>query len=263
MLGEIAPAMWAELLKLRRSKVPAITIAAFTLAGAVGGFFMFVLQDPRRARSLGLLRDKAQFVGGPANWSGSFALTAQIVAVGGLLVFGLLIIWLFGREFSDRTAKDLLALPTPRSAIVAAKLVIAIGWSLLLAVHVTLLGLIFGAALGLPGWSTSTALRGVGTVLAVALLTSALAITYGLVASIGRGFLVGVATMLASLFAAQIIAALGFGNSFPWSVPALLSGAAGPDHAPPGGMAIAGVVLVGLAASAASALWWERADHDR
>ncbi|MEV0143917.1 MULTISPECIES: ABC transporter permease [unclassified Nonomuraea] len=36
-------------------------------------------------------------------------------------------IWLFGREFSDHTAKDLLALPTSRTAIVAAKFVVAAG----------------------------------------------------------------------------------------------------------------------------------------
>jgi hypothetical protein len=37
-------------------------------------------------------------------------------------VFGLVVIWLIGREFSDRTAKALLALPTSRDAVVAAKL---------------------------------------------------------------------------------------------------------------------------------------------
>jgi len=55
MFGEIAAALWAELLKVRRSKVPWVTFVAFTMAGLVGGFFMFVLQDPDRARSLGLL----------------------------------------------------------------------------------------------------------------------------------------------------------------------------------------------------------------
>jgi len=104
MFGEIAAALWAELLKVRRSKVPWVSFVAFTMAGLVGGFFMFVLQDPDRARSLGLLGAKAQFTGGAADWAGYFALIAQIAAVGGLLVFGVVIIWLFGREFSDRTA---------------------------------------------------------------------------------------------------------------------------------------------------------------
>lgn len=263
MPAEIVAALWSELLKVRRSKVPVVTLVAFTVAGVVGGFFMFVLQDPARARSLGLLGSKAQLTGGNADWAGSFALTGQITGVGGLLVFGLVVIWLFGREFSDRTAKDLLALPTSRSAVVVAKLLVAVGWCALLTVHLIVLGLMFGAILSLPGWSMYTALQGAGTVLAIALLTTALAFAYGLVACVGRGYLVGVSAMFASLFAAQVIAALGFGAWFPWSVPSLLSGAAGPDHAAPGPVSVVGVVLVGVGAAAGTAFWWERADHDR
>lgn len=46
MPAEIAAALWAELLKVRRSRAPMVTVAAFTMAGLVGGLFMFVLQDP-------------------------------------------------------------------------------------------------------------------------------------------------------------------------------------------------------------------------
>lgn len=263
MFSEIAAALWAELLKVRRSRVPWVTFAAFTVAGLVGGFFMFVLQNPDRARSFGLLGAKAQFAGGTADWAGYFAFTAQIVAVGGLLVFGLVVIWLFGREFSDRTAKDLLALPTSRGAVVAAKLLIALGWCLLLAAQLVVIGLLLGAWLGLPGWSADTVLHGLGTILATALLTLALATSYGLAASVGRGYLAAVAAMFVSLFAAQVIAALGFGAWFPWSVPSLLSGVAGPEQAGPGPLSIAGVVVVGAAASVATVIWWEHADHDR
>ena len=247
MFDEIAAALWAELLKVRRSRVPWVTFAAFAVGGVVGGFFMFVLQDPERARSLGLLGTKAQLAGGTADWDGYFALTAQIAAVGGLLVFGLVVTWLFGREFSDGTAKDLLALPTSRAAVVTAKFIVAFGWCFLLATQLVVIGLLFGTLLGLPGWSTDTALHGVGTVLATALLTVTLATTNGLVASVGRGYLPAVGAIFVSLFAAQVIAALGFGAWFPWSVPSLLSGVDGPEQASPGALGIAEVVVVGIA----------------
>lgn len=263
MSGEIGAAVWAELLKVRRSVVPWVSFVAFTVAGLVGGFFMFVLQDPDRARSLGLLGTKAQLTGGTADWAGYFALTAQMVGIGGLLLFGLVVIWLFGREFSDRTAKDLLALPTSRGALVAAKLLVALGWCVLLAVQLVVIGLVLGTLLELPGWSADTALRGIGTVFATALLTMALATGYGLVASVGRGFLAAVGAMFVTLFAAQVIAAIGFGAWFPWSVPSLLSGVAGPAQGSPGAWGIAGVVLVGVASTVATVLWWEHADHDR
>jgi ABC-2 type transport system permease protein len=259
--AEIAAALWAEMLKVRRSRVPGVTVVAFTVAGLVGGLFMFVFQDLGRAQSLGLLGTKAQIAGGQADWDGYFALTAQIIAVGGLLVFGLIVIWLFGREFSDGTAKDLLALPTSRGAVVAAKQLVALGWCLLLTAQVTIITLVIGFQLHLPGWSAQTALRGLATVLATALLTVALAMTYGLVASAGRGYLVAVAAMFVSLFAAQVVAALGYGAWFPWSVPSLLSGVAGPDQSSPGPWGIAGAMVVGVAASVATGTWWRRADH--
>jgi ABC-2 type transport system permease protein len=60
--------------------------------------------------------------------------------VGGTGIFGLTVIWAFGREFSDHTVKDLLALPTRRTTVVAAKFVVTGGWSLLLTVQTYLLG---------------------------------------------------------------------------------------------------------------------------
>jgi ABC-2 type transport system permease protein len=35
---------------------------------------------------------------------------AQGIAIGGLFVFGFIMSWIFGREYTDRTMKDLLAL---------------------------------------------------------------------------------------------------------------------------------------------------------
>lgn len=261
--GELGAAVWAELLKARRSVVPWVTGVAFLVTGLVGGFFMFVLQDPARARSLGLLGAKAQFAGGTADWTAYLALVAQIVAIGGLLVFGMILIWLFGREFSDRTAKDLLALPTSRTAVVLAKLVVALAWCLLLVCQVAAISLVIGAMLRLPGWIGPTVVHGLGMIFGTAFLTAALAATYALVASWGRGYLAAVGALFATIFAAQVISAVGYGAWFPWAVPSLLSGVAGPDHATAGPLGIASVVLVGLVASVATALWWQHADHDR
>lgn len=263
MPAELRAAGWAELIKVRRSLVPWVSVAAFTLAGVVGGFFMFAWLDPERARSLGLLGAKAQLGTGTADWVGYLGLVAQMVAVGGLLVFGLVVIWLFGREFSDGTLKDLLALPTSRSCIVWAKLLVGAGWCLALTVYLTVLSLVAGVLLDLPGWSAAVALRGLGTIALTALLTIMLSTAYGLVASVGRGYLPAVAAMFGTLFAGQVIAALGYGRWFPWSVPALLSGVAGEQQSAPGALGLALVLVVGLLGAVGTVLWWGRADHDR
>ena len=72
-----------EVLKARRSRVPWVTVAAFTIAALFGGLVMFILQDLQRARALGLLGTKAALAGGNADWPAYFALLAQTVAVGG------------------------------------------------------------------------------------------------------------------------------------------------------------------------------------
>lgn len=180
--------------------------------------------------------------------------------MGGLLIFGMITIWLFGREFADRTARDLMALPTSRTSIVLAKLGVALVWCLVLLAVLVAFALAFGALLDLPGWSVAGAVQGLGLVLLTGGSTIGLATTYGLVASVARGYLTAVGAMFLTVFLAQVIVALGFGAVFPWAVPALMAGSAGPAQIP-GVFALASVVLVTLASIAATLLWWQRADH--
>ena len=76
---------------------------------------MIILKDPEAARSMGLISTKAQLAAGVADWPAFFGMLAQAIAIGGAIVFAILTAWVFGREFSDRTAKELLALPTSRA----------------------------------------------------------------------------------------------------------------------------------------------------
>lgn len=63
------------------------------------------------------------------------------------------------------------------------------------------------------------------------------------------------------LVLAQITAATGWGEWLPWSVPALLSGAAGPEAAGMGAGSYGIIGLVGAGGLAATLLWWGRADQ--
>jgi ABC-2 type transport system permease protein len=256
-------ALVTEFVKARRSRVPWVTVLAFTVVGLVGGLFMFILQDQDRARSLGLIGTKAALVGGVADWPTYLSFLAQTTAVGGMIVFGLVEIWTFGREFSQHTAKDLLALPTSRVTIVAAKFAVVAVWCLILTAQLLVLGLVIGTLLGLPGWSSAVVLTGLLRIGAVAILTVLLTTPVAFAACAGRGYLPGVGAMIAAVFCAQIIAALGYGQYFPWSVPALFSGLAGPDQPSLDALGVALVVLVGAAGAVGTAVWWRQADHDR
>jgi ABC-2 type transport system permease protein len=65
------------------------------------------------------------------------------------------------------------------------------------------------------------------------------------------------------VFVAQIVATLGYGRYFPWSVPALYSGLAGPDRLGPGPLGYLLVVAVGVAGVLATGVWWRNADQSR
>lgn len=256
-------ALWAEALKARRSKVPWLTALGFSLAPLIGGLFMIILKDPERARSMGLISTKAHLAAGVADWPTMLSLVTQATAVGGGLLFTVVTTWVFGREFSDHTVKELLALPTPRAAIVSAKFVVISIWAAALTALVLMLGLIVGAAIGLPGWSAALLGRATGALIVTAGLTLALMSPVALLASAGRGYLPPLGWAFLTVFLAQIVAAIGWGAWFPWSVPALFSEIAGPraDQIGLQSYIVVGVTcVVGLVATF---MWWSRVDQTR
>jgi ABC-2 type transport system permease protein len=254
-------ALYGELLKARRSRVPLVTVLGFSLAPIAAGVFLFILQNPQRARAWGLLGAKAQLTLGAADWPTLIGFLSQATAVGGLVVFAFVAAWVFGREFPDRTVRQLLALPTSRSAIVAAKLTVVGLWCALLTAWIFGLGLAVGTLLGLPGGSPALLRQAIGNLAGTALLTIALQSGAAFLASAGRGYLAPLGFALLTVFLAQILAALGFGGLFPWSVPALYSGVAGPRAGLVGAGGFLAVALTSLAGLVATFLWWRRADQ--
>ena len=80
-------------------------------------------------------------------------------------------------------------------------------------------------------------------------------------AGVGRGYLPGLGWAVFAIFFAQIFAALGWGAWFPWSVPALVSGMAGPDAEAVSAAGVAIVAVTALLGLLATLLWWQRADQ--
>ncbi|WP_282020195.1 ABC transporter permease [Planomicrobium okeanokoites] len=258
-MGHFTAALQAEGSKIRKSKMIWVTLAIFTVAPLMGGFFMFVLKDPELARTTGLLGDKAQILG-EATWPAYFSLLAQIIAVGGLIVFGFVTSWVFGREYADRTIKDLLALPVRRSIIVLAKFIAIFITCLLLSLYVIVVGILIGMGVGLPEWSAATASEGIYLLAVTTLLTVALSPPVAFFACYGKGFLAPIGFVIFMVVCAQIIAAIGYGAYFPWAVPALYSGMAGTA----GGLTAISfviVVLIAMAGFAATVAWWLAADQ--
>ena len=258
-------AFWAEALKARRSKVSLLTAAGFLILPVIGGLFMFILKDPERARTMGLIGAKAQLLtGGVANWPAYFDFLSLGTAAGGAILFAFITAWVFGREFSDHTAKELLALPTPRGVIVGAKLVLIALWVLGLTLMVFVIGLGVGTAVGIPGWSLKLEWSSFGSLMTIALLIFMLMPFVALFAGVGRGYLPSLGWAFFSFVLAQIVSLLGWGDWLPWSVPVLLSGMFGPRGAEQIGIHSYILVLLAFVAGVAATLaWWLSADQTR
>jgi len=262
-VSNLLQAIWIELLKARRSKIPWLTALGFAFAPLAGGFFMVVLKDPVLARRVGLISAKAQIVAGSADWPTYLGVLAQAAAMGGLILFSFIASWVFGREFSDRTVKDLLSLPTPRYSIVIAKFMVVMLWSLGVTMFMLLVGYCIGAAVRLPPVESDIVLQGTTTIIVTALLTMTLATPIAFFASAGRGYLAPIGVALLAMVMAQLVIAVGWGEYFPWSVAALRAGMAGPQFTNLHAISYVIVILTSVIGVIATAAWWELADQAR
>jgi ABC-2 type transport system permease protein len=241
--------------------MPLLTLAGFSLAPLMSALFMKILLDRAWAARFGSLTTKAQFSVAHSDWPTYFGLLTQALAVGGFIVFSLIVIWLFGREYSDHTVKDLLALPTSRVAIVTAKLLLATCWCAILALWIYLLGLALGALLSLPGWTTNGWLHATAVFAATASLTIILTLPLAWAASAGHGYLPAIGVTVLLFFFSQVLSVLGLGPWFPWAAPALLSGAAGPEAQQLGVGTYLLVIAVVAGGVAGVIAWWRAADQ--
>jgi ABC-2 type transport system permease protein len=99
-----------------------------------------------------------------------------------------------------------------RAAIVAAKFVVVGMWAAGLTALVLVLGLIVGAAAGLPGWSPALLWRAAGAQVVTAGLTLALMTPVALLASAGCSYLPPLGWAFLTFFLAQILSAIGWGG---------------------------------------------------
>ena len=86
-------AFWAEGLKARRSMISPLTAAAVCLLPLAGALFIYILQDPVRARQMGLISAKAQLMVGVADWPSYFGILLQGMAAAGAVIFALIAAW--------------------------------------------------------------------------------------------------------------------------------------------------------------------------
>jgi ABC-2 type transport system permease protein len=244
-----------EVVKLRRSKITWLTWLAFSIMPLVGGLFMWIVKEPERAAKLGLLGKKAQFAGFTADWSSYFALLLQTTGIGGMILVSVIAAYVFGREYADGTAKNMLALPVGRHWFAVAKLVVVLAWFGALTVSLIAEGFVVCSMMALPGYSAGLALTSVGNILLAAFVAWLQVPVVAWVATLGRGYLAPLGFTIFMLVLGNAFGATGWGKWFPWSIVPLFAGVAGPRVET---LAAGSLVVLALTfAAGAGAIMWQ------
>ncbi len=253
--------LWVESLKARRSKVFTGTMLFFIFIGLLMGLFMYVARNPEIAGRSAVMSTKVSMIGS-GDWPSFFNLLVQMILTVGMLGFGLVAGWLFGREYADKVIKDIVCLPVSRTSIVFSKLAILFIWSILLAILLFFTGMITGFLTNMPGWSTAEFLTGLSMYMQCAFLNVLICTPVAFIASLGRGYLLSIAYIILSLIITQLLF-VGMPEItiyFPWALPALHSGIAGEAAPLPNGFSYLIYILTILAGAIITAAWWRFAD---
>jgi ABC-2 type transport system permease protein len=249
-----AQVLATEFQKLRRSKVPWFSLAALSMGPLGIALMMWIVREPGRAAQLGLLGTKANLAGLEATWPAYLSMLTLVVGMGGMLLLSFIVAYIFGREYADATAKNLLALPVGRHWFALAKLVVAAVWWAVLVVAVLAEAFAIGAVLGLPGFSGALAAKAVSDALLAAAVAYLLAPVVAWIATLGRGYMPPLAFALAMLLLGQVFSKTGWAQWFPWSIVPLFIGAVGQPVttlAPASLVVVALTFLAGIAATIA------------
>lgn len=242
-----------EFLKLRRCKVTWASLAALSLGPLGIALFMWIVREPGRAGKLGLVGAKASLTGLEATWPAYAGGTVLIVGAGGMVLLSFVAAYVFGREYAEGTAKNMLALPVARWQFVVAKLVVIFVWWVLLAVAVVAEATVVGLALGLPGFSTGVLVSMFGRAVVAASISYLLTPVVAWATIAGRGYMAPIAFAIVMMGLGNLFGKTGWAPYFPWSVVPTLIGMVG---TPAEGVPAASYAVLALtfAAGAAGAI---------
>ncbi len=259
-MNNLSDMIWIELRKAFRSRMPLWTTLGSLFMPLGIAFLLFVAKNPEIFQKLGLVTAKANLIEYSAtDWPSYLVLFAEITSAGGFFFFVMAISWVFGREFTDGTLKDMLAVPVQRSSILLAKFIVVVAWCAAMAIIIYIFGLVMGAMIRLPGGSFSVILHGSSVTAITVCLVIAVVLPFAFFASVGRGYLLPIGVAVLTLITANLMMVLGWAEYFPWAVPLLFS--QGESSLTPISYWI--VFVTSLAGMIATYLWWKYADQNR
>lgn len=254
-------ALQVEITKVRKSSILWITIFFFMFIASMTGVLMFVQKYPEVSGKMGMIGNKAAMMQiGEPNWANYYDQLLQVIAGVGLIGTGFVASWVFGREFSDRTIKDLMALPVSRSRIVLAKFIVILLWTVLLSLAYLLTGFLLGYLLDLSDWSATGGVHFVQRYSITMFLTALLVTPTAYLATFSKGIILPVGLIILMVLLANFSGMVGLAVYFPWAIPGVYAVSGSIDGMHLSMASYATLVLTSLLGYLLTWIWWKRAD---
>jgi ABC-2 type transport system permease protein len=242
--------------------VPLFVLIGFLWIPFGIALMIWISKNPDATRAFGLLSVKASLMAGMANWPSYLGLLEQGTAIAGYVLFTFIVSWVFGREFTDGTLKDMLATPVSRATVLLAKFGVTLVWAFTMVVVAFLVSLVLGALLDMPDGSVETVIRGGLHLLGTALLALAVALPGALFASMGRGYLLPIGIAVLTLILANVMAFAGLGAYLPWAIPIVYA-----ESSLQGGsltlISTLIVLVTAVVGVGGTVMWWRTADQSK
>ena len=220
----------AEFAKLKRARMPMWSALIVFAAACLDLAVLPVLADPKTQAQMATAGGAFSQAIAAGMYRPSWANYLHIGVQGmsgswGVLAFGLVTAYVFGREYKEGAAKTMLTLPIRREYAVVAKLIVVAAWCVCLGLLSVLLNGVAIAALGVAGFTWSAVLTSIGETMSVVGL---LYLTLPLIAWLavrGRGYLQPMLFSLAVMMVGNALDQTPASAYFPWNMPLDLVGA--------------------------------------
>lgn len=193
---------------------------------------------------------------GGVNWERYLTGLLDTLAPLGLIGYTFAAAWVFGREFQDRTIKDLLAKPVSRAKIVLSKFLVILAWCLLLSIYMFVVGFAVGVILGVESGSAAFIWNLFFKFLITSLLYIFVTAPSILLANVTKGYLAPLGLILIIVILSNVLASFGFAPYFPWTIPSVFQSTG--SLQPSSIIILAYTGIIGIAGTFA---WWRYAEH--
>ncbi|MCF8379317.1 MAG: ABC transporter permease [Bacteroidales bacterium] len=256
-MKKFAASFIAELMKQRKSRIFLITTGLFIFIPLMMGLLMYVSQHPEIGAKLGLVAAKASFFQGNS-WLAFSVILNQTIAMIGIIGFGFVTAWVFGREYTEQTIKDIIALPVSRTWIVISKFLVVLIWCSLLSLVMFISSLIMGRLISIPNGSGEVFTKMAHPFFTASFLTLLLSPIVAFIASVSRGIIAPIGFVIFMVLMSQFIVLAGIGAYFPWAIPGVYTVGEGMQLVSASYIIL---ILTGISGLLATIFWWKFADQ--